>query len=327
MTTATSSVRRPIGSFNGDFDELAALMERSWSENKEQSLRYSSRFLRSAFDYPGSSLELAPAIYRDGRLAAFVAGFPRTIRIAGQLRRMLSISYLTVAPEHKRSGYGPLVWGELLERARNLGYDGALDFTVEGDPWSGQILPVARVLRQPTAHVFTVPFMARLLKPDGGAPAAQQSNCAMHPVLRQAASHIPAEVTVARCWSEAEAEWQCCRRAGAMNTTMSVEGRQGILNGYVVETSGAAPMPTVMLDNILWGKLAPGECVQLAKAFVDNAAKVGVRMIVTPVLGYADMQPLAAAGFRKTRRLLHAYLTAWTFAPPTPITSMYLDVF
>ena len=112
-----------------------------------------------------------------------------------------------------------------------------------------------------------------------------------------------------------------------MNTTMSAEGRRGILNGYAIEVSGAAPMLTVILDNILWGKLMPDECVQLAKAFVDNAAKAGARMITTPVLGYADMQPLAAAGFRKTRRLLHAYLTAWTFAPPTPITSMYLDVF
>src|SRR5208337_801217 len=31
------------------------------------------------------------------------------------------------------------------------------------------------------------------------------------------------------------------------------------------------------------------------------------------------MQPLSAAGFRKTRRVLHSWLTAWTFAHPSPI--------
>ena len=326
MTAATSSVRRTIGSFNGDFDELSAFMEHSWSENKEQSLRYTSRFLRSAFECPGAGFDLAPAIYRDGRLAAFVTGFPREVRIAGQGRRLLSISFLTVAPEHKRSGYGPLVWGELLERARAMGYDGALDFTVEGDPWGGQILGVARVLRQPTAHVFTVPYMAKVLKANEAAAKNGSVAIDMPALLQEAAAQIPAEVSIVRCWSDAEAKWQC-RRAGAINTAMSIDGRTGLLNGYAIGASGAVPMLTVILDNVLWGTLAPEERADLAKAFLANAAGVGAKMVVAPVLGYADMQPLAAAGFRKTRRVLQAYLTAWTGMPPTPITSMYMDVF
>ena len=326
MTTATTSVRRAIASFNGDFDELAALMERSWSENKEQPLRYTSRFLRSAFEYPEAGFELAPAIYRDGRLVAFVAGFPRTVSIAGQCRRLLSISFLTVAPEHKRSGYGPLIWGELLQRARNLGYDGALDFTVEGDPWGRQILAVARVLRQPTSPISTVSYMAKVLKGGEAAPTNGAIAINMPGLLREAAAHIPAEVSFVRCWSEAEAEWQC-KRVGAVNTAMRVDGRDGILNGYAIETTGVIPMLTVILDNILWGNLAPEERVGLARALTSNAGRIGAKMIVTPVLGYADMQPLAAAGFRKTRRMLRAYLTAWTFAPPVPIASMYMDVF
>src|ERR1700739_3944223 len=105
MTLATTPVRRAIGNFNGDFHELAEFIARSWSENKEQPLRYSDHFLSSEFEYPGSSFDLAPAVYREGRLVGFIAGFPRTVRVAGQLRRLLVVSYLTVAPEYKRAGY------------------------------------------------------------------------------------------------------------------------------------------------------------------------------------------------------------------------------
>jgi len=329
MTPADRSARRRTGDFNGDFDELAALIERSWSENKEQPLHYTSEFLRSLFEYPGASFELAPAIYRDDRLVAFVAGFSRSVRLAGRTQpiRLLSVSFLTVAPEHKRSGYGPLIWGELLQRARGLGFDGAMDFTVEGDSWSEQILPVARVLRQPTAHVFTVPFMARLLKTAESAPAEQDSQTDATTVLMEAASQIPENVPLVRCWSQAEAEWQCRRRIGALNAVVDFDGRRGMLNGYAIETSGAAPIRTVVLDNILWGSLAAAECLQLAKQVVSKAAQIGARMIVTPVLGYADMQAFAAAGFRKTRRVLRAYLTLWDVPPPESFRAMYLDVF
>jgi len=327
MTPATTTTApRAVGHFNGDFEELSALIARSWSENHEQPLRYTGDFLRSLFDYPGADFALAPSIYRDGKLAAFVAGFPRTVRIAGEQRRLLSVSFLSVAPEHKRSGYGPVLWGELLKRARKMEYDAALDFTVEGDGWSSQIVPVARVLRQTTARVFSVSFMARVLKGDEAPPEARAGQCDMPAMLCEAAARISAEVPMVRCWSRPEAEWQC-RRHGALNTMMCVEERHGILNGYAICAAGPTPMPIAMLDNILWGELAPAECVALAKAFVGNAARAGARMVVTPVLNYADMQPLAAAGFRKTRRLLHAYLTPWTFPAPASLPSLYIDVF
>jgi GNAT superfamily N-acetyltransferase len=329
MTPADASARRRTGDFNRDFDELSALIERSWRENKEQPLHYTSDFLRSLFEYPGASFELAPAIYRDGRLVAFVAGFPRRVRLAGHSQpvRLLSVSFLTVAPEHKRSGYGPLIWGELLLRARRLGFHGALDFTVEGDPWSEQILPVARVLRQPTAQVFTVPFVARWLKTGESVPVEHDSLADPGTILMEAASRLPENVPLARCWSQAEAEWQCGRRTGALNAVLEIEDRRGLLNGYAIETSGSAPMLTVVLDNILWGNLAPVECMQLAKLLIGKAAQIGARMIVSPVLGYADIQPLAAAGFRKTRRGLRAYLTLWDAPPGESISAMYIDVF
>jgi len=324
MNSATPSSRRVIGNFNGDFDELAALIQRSWSENQEQPLQYTSAFLRSLFEAPGASFELAPAIYRDGQLAAFVAGFPRSVRLAGDDRRLLSVSYLTVAPEHKRFGFGPLIWGELLRRAQALGFDGALDFSVEGDPWNKQILAVARALRQPTAHVYHVPFMAKLLKGSESGQAVPEDPAA---ALIAGASLMVAEVALARRWTRAEAEWQCCQRLGVVNAVLSVEGRSGMLNGYSVGTSGAVPMQVVILDNVLWGDLSESERGELVRQFLGNAAKAGARMITTPVLGYADVQPLVGAGFRKTRRMLHAYLTAWGGGTPERVSSMYVDVF
>jgi hypothetical protein len=322
MTSATPTSRRAIGNFNGDFDELAALIQRSWSENKEQPLLYTSEFLRSQFEQPGASFELAPAIYRDGKLVAFVAGFPRNARVMGESGRLLSVSYLTVAPEFKRFGFGPLIWGELLQRARTLGFDGAVDFTVEGDPWSKQILAVARALRQPTVHIFDVPFMARLLKEGDGAASVDEAKASG--ALLKASSGVAGDV--ARVWSQAEAEWQC-QRLGAVNAVTSVEGRGGMMNGYAIETSGAAPMLCVIVDNILWGDLVAEERGELVRCFIGKAAQSGARMITTPVLGYADMQPLVGAGFRKTRRRLHAYLTAWGFVVPKSVGSMYWDVF
>jgi GNAT superfamily N-acetyltransferase len=327
MQSVQPSTRRRIGSFNGDFDELAALMLRSWSENKEQPLRYTPEFFRSAFESPGASFELAPAIYRDGRLVAFVAGFPRTVRISDQRQRLLSMSFLTVAPEYKRFGYGPLMWGELLKRARDHGCHGALDFAVEGDPWSAQILSVARVLREPTARIFTVSFLARLLRVNESLAPVAGSESDPAAVLRQAVSHIADEVALRRCWSCEESEWQCSQRAGAINSVTCIEERCGILNGYTVETSGAAPILCAILDNVLWGSLAPAERASLAAGFLAQCARRGVKMIIAPVLGYADMQPLLAAGFRKTRRVLHAYLTLWAAAIPESLGSMYVDVF
>jgi len=326
MTPATQS-RRAIGNFNGDFDELAAFLNRSWSENKEQPLRYTSDFFRTAFEYPGFSIELAPAIYREGRLAAFVAGFPRTIRIAGQSKRLLFVSFLAIAPEQKRCGYGALMWGELWKRARALGYDGTVNFCIDGDAMNPQMLPLARAFRQPTKWIFGVQYMARFIRADEAAEVTEASQCDAATVLAEAASAISESLPLARVWSPEEAQWQCSRRHNAMTAALCVEGRRGMLSGYAMETSGATPIPCVLVDDILWGDLTPDERGQLAKQFIGRAAKAGARMMITPVLGYADMQPLVAMGFRKTRRLLHAYLTLWDAAPLGSLPAMYIDVF
>ena len=325
--SSVGTSRRAIGNFNGDFDELAALMLRSWSENKEQPLRYTPAFLRSAFEYPGASFELAPAIYRDGRLVAIIAGFPRTVRLSGKAKKLLLVSFLTVAPEDKRCGYGALIWGELWKRARALDYDGTINFCVEGDEMNRQMLPLARAFRQPTARVFGVHSMARFLRGDEESRGTEAPDCDAATVLVETAPRLGEGVSLVRTWNPDEAQWQCARRDRAITATLCVADRRGMLSGYAIDTSGAAPMLCVLLDDILWGDLAPEERAALARKFIGKSAKLGAKMAITPVLGYADMQPLATAGFRKTRRVLHAYLTLWDASPLEALPAMYIDVF
>src|SRR5271154_4078550 len=122
-----------LSSFRGDFDALAAMMQRSWADNPNQPLLYSEESLRSAFDYPGSTFELAPAIYRDARLLAFVAGFPRSVLWDNRPAQIILNSFLTASPAIKGAGVGLKLWANQIKRCREAGYDGTINFCVEGD--------------------------------------------------------------------------------------------------------------------------------------------------------------------------------------------------
>jgi hypothetical protein len=169
--------------------------------------------------------------------------------------------------------------------------------------------------------------MARFLRGDEPADAAENPDCDAAKILVEAASRIGDNVPLVRTWSTEEANWQCTGRDRAVTAAVCVEDRRGMMSGYAIETSGTPPMLCVLLDDILWGDLGPEERAVLAKAFVEKSAALGAKMVITPVLSYADMQPLASAGFRKTRRLLHAYLTLWDMPLPESLPAIYVDIF
>src|SRR5881397_1040999 len=108
-------------------------MQRSWAENKSQSLLYTSEFLSSCFAYPGANFHLAPAIYDGQKLVAFIAGFPRRMRWKGTELRVVVLSFLTVLSEYKSSGYGIVLWSEVIKRARAAGFDGFVNYLVQGE--------------------------------------------------------------------------------------------------------------------------------------------------------------------------------------------------
>src|SRR3990172_7868341 len=123
-----------IEDFRGDFAEAASLLQRSWGENDRRPLLYTADFLRSCFDYPGASFSLAPTLYEGPQPLAFVAGFPRRIRFEKRDLNILVISLLTVSPQYKKKGYGVVLWSELVKRAQARGFDGMVNYCVDGEP-------------------------------------------------------------------------------------------------------------------------------------------------------------------------------------------------
>lgn len=317
-----------LGDFRGDYDALAAMLQRSFGENKEQPLLYTGPFLQSLFRSPGAGFALAPALYQGEELIAFVAGFPFTARIENRPARLLLSALLAVAVAHKRSGYGPLLWGELAKRARAAGHDGMLSFCVDGDAMNRMILGLARLLKLPTEQVFSVRYAARLLRPAPSATPPREDRSAHLEVFLRAARMIPARTPLARTWTPEEAAWQCQDRLGAVTTWHAAGTRAGILTGCIVEAAGNPPMPCLLLDDLLWGDLEQEERQALLREFLDQGAARGARMAIAPLLGYADVEPLTAAGFRRIRRILHVYLTTWNEVrgQPGPLESLYVDL-
>src|SRR6202012_1715259 len=106
----------------------------------------------------GPGTPLAPAIYTDEGLVAFAAGLPRQVEIAGAPRRILISTFLTVAPAHKSSGYGIVVWSELMRRAAAAGFDGVVNYCVDGQAMHRMIETGCRLLDLPLLRVKTFSY-------------------------------------------------------------------------------------------------------------------------------------------------------------------------
>jgi len=307
---------------------VASLIQRSWSDNKKQPLFYTADFLRSAFEYPGSTVSLAPTFYEGSIPLAFSSGFPRRLRFKDQPLRVIVSSFLSVSPEHKKAGYGILLWNELVKRVQCAGFDGMVNFCVDGEPMNGMILRCCHSLRLPTARIFSVHYLSRAisqLKPTE--PLDSLSVETVEEFLDL--TRVIAECTpLARLWSQDEAEWQCFRRLGAVTARYSSGSRLGILTGYIMEIFSPERPKCLLIEDVLWGTLDLQERQMLLGQLLRKAAAAGARMATVPLLNYADMEPFFTARFQRTRRILHGYLSIWTGAQPVEgINSMYLDVF
>jgi hypothetical protein len=316
--------------FRGDFGALAAMMRRSWEGNLNQTLLYSEEFLRSAFDYPGSGFRLAPTVYGDVGLLGFLAGFPRSVLWDTHPARLILNTFLTADRTVKGPGVAIKLWADLIERCRCEGYDGTINFCVEGDGMDRMMYSVSRLLKLNSQRTFSVEFLARPLRPASSAYASGHglvSDVAPDiELFMELASALPGELPLARLWTKAEAEWQCRGREGALTVSLVAEGRRGMLTGYLIQAASAPPTIVVLLEDLLWGDLEPAECTELLQRFLHMAATRGARFASCPVLGYASLGPLKAAGFRRSKRIVHTYLTFWNGLQPRPVTALYMDV-
>jgi hypothetical protein len=317
--------------FRGDFAPVAALIQESWKENGKQGLFYTPEFLASCLNYPGSSYSLAPTLYHGQRPCAFVAAFPRTIRYQGRKLRIILCTLLSVSSEYKKRGYGVVLWTELVTRAQAAGYDGMVNYCVEGEPMNGMILGCCRMLKLPTERIFSIHYLMRLLQPKLATSLAVQSEDQPVENFRQAAALISTpsnfkNTPLARVWTEEEIGWQLKRHDGVFAFHRS-GAKEGLLTGYLMHAANPQKTKCLLIEDVLWGTLEKDDRTRLVEKILDRAMQAGAQMAFLPCLGYADAAPFRAARFRSTPRTLHCYLTVFNGQPaPELVPSMYLDV-
>jgi Acetyltransferase (GNAT) family len=326
-STTAQGTRRSIENFRGDYQALADLLQRSWSENAQQSLYYSPEFLQSFLTAPGAGASLEPSFYRDETLVAFAAGFRRQVVYRGQSLNLATNTFLSVLPEHKKSGLGIVLWTDLVKRIRSEGFDGMINFCVDGEPMNRMIEGSCQRLGLPVQRIFSVRYMSSLLRAaDFSAVSAPASTLAVDEFLNLAGPLV-SSLPLARQWSTQEAEWQL-QRAGAVVAHVSNESRLGFLTGYTMSILDEQRTKVLLLEDILWHDLQPDERLQLLRQFLSQAVSHGAQMATVPVLGYADLTAFKKLRFFPTRRVLHCYLTLFRDdLPLETLPAMYLDVF
>jgi hypothetical protein len=207
---------------------------------------------------------------------------------------------------------------------QSAGYEGVIHFCADGNVSNHVTVGSAQNLGFRVTSLGAVRFLMRLLK-----PVAEQSGSVLTTesdvdcFLRASGVSAP----LARVWSRAEAEWQCRKRTGSICVTHCDGASAGVLAGYRMAALDAAHTECVFLDDILWQDLNAADRRLLLDRFV-NAAAAEAQIVVVPQLGYADMTTFGAAGFMRSRRLLHAYLTTWgnDTAPDISLPPVYIDV-
>jgi hypothetical protein len=328
MNGIAQTVRRASSSvedFRGDYERLAAMMRASWEHNEAPPFLYTPEFLADYFRYPGSSFSLAPTIYRGSEPIAFAVGYPRRVMIGGAERRILISTFLTVARERKSSGCGVVVWSELMRRAAQAGFDGVVNYCVEGAVMDRMIHGICRWLELPLLRAASFSYLHKSM----WIPAAEAGEPGPYPSpadLCRAAAEMPRHADISRLWMEDEAAWQLTR-LGAVSVRAGPDERPAVLTGYVTSVADAVHTRFLIIDDVLWGDLAARGRETLVRALLSKASAAGARVAILPLLRYADTRPFVASGFMHAQHTTHCYLTMWSDPlDGRPADRCYLDV-
>jgi hypothetical protein len=206
------------------------------------------------------------------------------------------------------------------------GYDGTINFCVEGDDMQRMMPWVGKFFRLNTREIYRVEYLSRFLRPVAEKETATATDTEIELFLDLANTSLPG-LPLARIWTLEEAAWQCRERSGAIAVSLENEGHRGLLTGYVITVMGNPPAPVALIDDVLWGSLESSDQAVLLQRFLAAAASKGAQSVSCPLLGYSSMVPLTAAAFRPSKRVLHAWLTLWNGLEPEPLSSLYIDVF
>jgi hypothetical protein len=226
----------------------------------------------------------------------------------------------------KGVGLGLKLWAELIERARDGGYDGHINFCVEGDEMNRMMPGLCRLLKLNAHRIFSAEFLVRVLgsAPPEPFPEVRDSDIDL---FMELASALPSNLPLVRLWTREEAEWQCRSRDGAITVSAHHGRRRGVLTGYLTQVASKSPITVLLIEDLLWGDLEHEERTELLEKFLRVATTQGARTASCPVLGYASLNTLTAARFRRSRRVLDTYLTFWNGLQPQPVQALYVDVF
>jgi hypothetical protein len=143
--------------------------------------------------------------------------------------------------------------------------------------------------------------------------------------FRNAADCILDRAPLARTWSLAEARWQCLDRSNPIFITTGHERLFGALTGYRMQAADKGGTRCVFLDDVLWEHLDQQRRRDLVKRFVALCSR-SAQVLVVPLLRYFSAEPFLEAGFRRSTRVLNAYLGLWDSAALPEMPAIYMDV-
>jgi hypothetical protein len=112
LTTDYGKKMVEIRAFDGNFEEVSSLIKASWLQEYREKynqpvIDYSSiDFLEWNLKRPNSDPDLLFGAYLNGKLIAFAAGIPHTLRYNDQKFRAASTSFFTTHVDHKGKGIG-----------------------------------------------------------------------------------------------------------------------------------------------------------------------------------------------------------------------------
>jgi hypothetical protein len=213
---------------------------------------------------------------------------------------------------------------ECLRQAKSVGYDGIIHYSVEGNPSNQITKAAAESAGFEARRVFTIKFLMRMLRPATHEPVEPTPSEVLVDTCSflKASEGLDAEVPLVRQWSEAEANWHLTS-AGRLCDS---DPAGGVVSGIVQRSADSAHTPCLSIEDVLWDRLTSEARGILLDRLMRRAPQVA-SFAVVPMLGYADLSPFLTAGFRRSPRLIHAYLTLWdTSANSRDFSGMYLDI-
>ena len=205
-----------------------------------------------------------------------------------------------------------------------------VNYCVDGEAMNGIILGCCRMLKLATARFFSARYQMKVLVPKR-APQAhaqpQEDNEGDAAAFLECAQPVLESTPLARVWSTEEVAWQL-KRHGSIVAQHVAGSRRGMITGYLMEIANPQRTRCLLIEDLLWGTLEPPEREALLQEFLERGTAAGALMAIVPVLNYADMEPLRAARFCSSPRIVHGYLTIFSGEPaPEEVPAEYLDIF